>query len=94
MDRCKDTGEMLKKADGSLWWIKELAQRATRGAKRQRGRDERDTRRTAANEAHRRCEAEATAVTMSRRGSRLQRHGTDHRRQAQARSSGGRIKIS
>ena len=73
--------------DGEQTAMAELdkTQKATRVAKRRGGRRERDTRQTAASEVHRRCEAEATAATTSRRDSGLQRHGKGHhRRQTQA----------
>lgn len=36
VDRCKETGEMLKKADGTLWWIREPVEDDKRAGKGQR----------------------------------------------------------
>ena len=36
VDRCKETGEILKKADGTLWWIREPVEDDKRAGKGQR----------------------------------------------------------
>ena len=68
--------------------------RATRGARQQRGRDERDTRRTAASEARRRCEAEATVSTEAEQRHRQRRwrtwRGRQHRQWRRRRAWGRR----